>query len=70
MEGILTEAHTTFTAQKATSQNSQDEGGEWRAFMAYKATSHANNTGQRRKEGTVSMGSERKKRLILGAGGG
>ena len=68
MEGVLTEAHMTFTAQKATSQNSQGEGVEQRAFMAHKATSHANNTGQRKKEGTVSMGGERKKRLILGAG--
>ena len=48
MEGILKNAHTAFTA--------------------HKATSHANNTGQRTKEGTVSMGGERKKRLILGAG--
>ena len=103
MEGVLTEAHTTFMAQKATPQNSQGEeangghpnGGPYNihspyghllkqsrqgrrmegilknahtAFTAHKATSHANNTGQRKKEGTVSMGGERQKRLILGAG--
>ena len=39
------------------------------AFMAHKATSHANTTGQRKKEeGMVSMGCERKKSLTLGAG--
>jgi len=66
MEGVLTEAHTTFTAHKATSRHSQGEGGEWRAFTAHKATSHANTTGQRKK-GWSAWG-VREKKTHLGGG--
>ena len=55
-------------AHTATSWNSQGERGEWRAFAAHKATSHANNILDRGRKKEWSALGMRKKKTHLGSG--